>query len=169
MKSISFIAVSVIAAGLTACSGPEFADPDAIEGGATVPISVPSTEDPTAEADRVELNGEITISVDRLVSEAEACLLMMEVENGTSEDVSAGLFSFNVTGNGETSGANMFPQTAQPGSEAMAQIVLQGADCENALLIEGGQIACRIAESGESCTEVVTLEDGAVAFDDTAQ
>lgn len=106
----------------------------------------------------------VLVMVERLVPEDNACLLMMSVANGTDETVTAGLFAFDVTGNGETTGANMFPQTADPDTMATAQIVLPGADCADVQVIEGGQLNCKIADTGESCVNASELRDGIVDF-----
>lgn len=112
----------------------------------------------------LDADGKVLIMVDQLIAEDQACLVMMNVANGTDETVTAGLFAFNVTGNGATAGANMFPQTAEPGAMTTAQIILPGVDCADAQAIEGGQINCKIAESGESCTDRLELRDGPLDF-----
>jgi hypothetical protein len=109
-------------------------------------------------------DNKVLVMVERLVAEDNACLLMMSVVNGTDETVTAGLFAFDVTGNGETAGANMFPQTADPDTVATAQIVLPGADCADVQMIEGGQLNCKIADTGESCVAASELRDGIVDF-----
>ena len=157
ISPVEVSAALLIAMGLVACSASE---PTESESRATV--------DEVASEPDVIMNDEVTISVDRLISEESACLLMMDVENGTEDDVSAGLFAFNVTGNGETAGANMFPQQAESGGTASAQIILMGASCDDALTIEGGQIACTLTETGETCTDKVVLADDEVIFADDA-
>ncbi|MEM9600405.1 MAG: hypothetical protein AAF926_05245 [Pseudomonadota bacterium] len=131
----------------------------------TTAPSVDATSMPAVNAaDAYEAKGSVLILVDRLVPEPDACLLMMSVVNGTDDRVTAGLFAFDVTGNGETAGANMFPQTAEAGAVKTAQIVLPGADCANAQMIEGGQINCRISDTEYSCVEITELRDEAVPF-----
>lgn len=144
---------------LTACGAAS--DPDPTEG-AVVETSAP--EDLRSEAERMGVDDGVMITVDRLISEESACLVMMNVANGTDQTVTAGLFAFDVTGNGESSGANMFPQTTEPGDVVTAQIILPSANCENAKVIEGGQINCRIVETGESCIEALELRDGVIDF-----
>lgn len=164
MTSTKFsLLIAPLSLALVACSGGGDAPSENDPGAGSVPIATGAFE-PTDAGATVEMDGQVRISVDRLVSESEACLLMMQVENGTDQDVNAGLFAFNVTGNGETAGANMFPQSTPSGEDVMAQIVLQNASCDDALQIEGGQIACTISGSGESCTDQVLLEDDAVTF-----
>lgn len=150
--------ITVASICLAACS--QASDPDASTDSAT------DTQPMEAEAFPAELNaeGKVLITVDRLIYEDAACLVMMDVINGTDETVTAGLFTFDVTGNGETAGANMFPQRTEPQSIVTAQIVLPGADCDNATLIEGGQLNCKIADTDESCMDVIELRDGAIDF-----
>lgn len=150
--------LAFIAATLTAC-------------GETPPESADTNIDPVVESsatpnerESVTIDGTVTITVDRLIPEDAACLLMMDVINGTDRAVTAGLFAFDVTGNGETAGANMFPQRAEPGSVTTAQIILPGADCENAKMIEGGQVNCRIIETEESCIDDLVFRDGLIDF-----
>ena len=124
----------------------------------------PTVDLPDGIPSELAANDKVLVMVERLVPEPEACLVMMSVLNGTDETVTAGLFAFNVTGNGESAGANMFPQTAEPDTMTTAQIVLPGADCDDAVLIEGGELNCKITETGESCMEAVELRDGVVDF-----
>lgn len=117
-----------------------------------------------SSAEEMGVEEGVVITVDRLIPEEEACLVMMNVANATDETVTAGLFAFNVTGNGESAGANMFPQTTEPGEVITAQIILPAADCANAQVIEGGQINCKFVDSGESCVETLELRDGVIDF-----
>lgn len=128
------------------------------------PASVTAFNEPDAIPAGLDADGKVLITVDRLIPEPEACLVMMSVINGTDETVTAGLFAFDVTGNGEQAGANMFPQTAEPATMQTAQIVLPGADCADAQVIEGGQVNCKLAETGESCLDITELRDGVVDF-----
>lgn len=156
-----FSALFLSAALLGACSASD--DPTK-----TNDADIPLEQMPLAGSaipNDMDVDGQVVITVDRTIAEDAACLLMIDVANGTDETVTAGLFAFDVTGNDASAGANMFPQTAEPGQIATAQIVLPGADCDNALLIEGGEINCRIVETGESCIGSTELRDGAVAFE----
>lgn len=129
------------------------------------PVAVSPTLDlPDGLPASLQANDKVLVMVERLVPEEYACLVMMSIVNGTDETVTAGLFAFDVTGNGETSGGNMFPQTAEPDTMTTAQIILPGADCANVQAIEGGQLNCKIAETGESCLDVAELRDGVVDF-----
>lgn len=145
---------------LTACGAAT--ETEASEETSTVETAV--TEDTRTAADAMGVEAGVMITVDRLISEEAACLVMMNVANGTDLTVTAGLFAFDVTGNGERAGANMFPQTTQPGDVVTAQIILPGASCDNAQVIEGGQINCRFVESGGSCIDILELRDGVVDF-----
>jgi len=134
-----------------------------------IPAGAPVTASPmTEEADglpaSLDADDKVLVMVDRLIPEEYACLVMMSVVNGTDETVSAGLFAFDVTGNGQAAGGNMFPQIAEPDTMTTAQIILPGADCANVQAIEGGQLNCKIAETGESCLDVAELRDGVVDF-----
>lgn len=151
---------------LSACGSPDSEisateTPDATV--VTAPTEIPPVPE-FAAAEAFDADGAVLILVDRVVSEPDACLLMMSVVNGTDNRVTAGLFAFDVTGNGQSAGANMFPQTTEAGDVKTAQIVMPGADCANAQVIEGGQLNCRIADTGESCVEVTELRDGVVEF-----
>lgn len=126
----------------------------------------PMTEQAAGLPAALAADDKVLVMVDRLIPEDAACLVMMSVVNGTDEVVTAGLFAFDVTGNGESAGANMFPQTAEPDSLTTAQIVLPGADCNDVLSIEGGQLNCKYSETGESCLDVTELRDGIVGFSD---
>lgn len=150
---------------LASCGAPSSEDASsvAIETDETTTDATPVGSE-TSAAEAMGVDEGVVISVDRLIPEEEACLVMMNVANATEETVTAGLFAFNVTGNGETAGANMFPQTTQPGDVVTAQIILPAADCENAKMIEGGQINCRIVETGESCVDDLELRDGVIDF-----
>lgn len=124
----------------------------------------PSLDLPDGLPASLNANDKVLVMVERLVPEDNACLVMMSVANGTEETVTAGLFAFDVTGNGESAGGNMFPQTAEPDSMTTAQIILPGSDCGDVQAIEGGQLNCKIAETGESCVDVSELRDGVVDF-----
>jgi hypothetical protein len=146
-----------------ACS--DAADVDAIP----VPPGAPIAGTPIADgADglpaALEADDKVLVMVDRLIPEEFACLVMMSVVNGTEDTVTAGLFAFDVTGNGQASGGNMFPQTAEADTMTTAQIILPGADCANVQVIEGGQLNCKIVETGETCLDVAELRDGVVDF-----
>ena len=130
----------------------------------TETIEAPVIEETLSAAEALGVENGVMITVDRLISEEAACLVMMNVANGTDQTVTAGLFAFDVTGNGERAGANMFPQTTQPGDVVTAQIILPSASCENAKVIEGGQINCRFVVTGESCIDTLELRDGIVDF-----
>ena len=145
---------------LTACGAAS--ETEALEETPTVETTV--TEDTQTAAEAMGIEAGVMITVDRLIPEEAACLVMMNVANGTNQTVTAGIFAFDVTGNGERAGANMFPQTTQPGEVVTAQIILPNANCENAKVIEGGQINCRFVESGESCIDILELRDGVVDF-----
>ncbi|WP_298915894.1 hypothetical protein [uncultured Algimonas sp.] len=158
-----------LAMGLASCGAEVEERPDAVELATRpeAPVIVSTGDAQPAASDAaaaMDADGRVVLTVDRLVSEDAACLLMIDVANGTDAAVTAGLFAFDVTGNGESSGANMFPQTAGPGTVATAQIILPGADCANALAIEGGQINCRVVDTGESCVDITELRDGAIDF-----
>lgn len=159
--------ISVFALVLTACGNSS--DVSSVESPtesstAETQMDVVSLDQPSNIPSSMDADGKVLITVERLVPESAACLVMMSVVNGTDETVNAGLFAFNVTGNGETAGANMFPQTAEAGVIKTAQIVLPGADCKNAKQIDGGQLNCRLVDSGESCMNVTELRDGIVDF-----
>ncbi|MGB3456321.1 MAG: hypothetical protein WBG08_11135 [Litorimonas sp.] len=164
---VRFVAGALALLTLAACGdtteAPVASDP--ASDAAAVPVAQSDAETvadtPALPAD---MDGSVVIEVDRLIAEEAACLVMMQVSNGTDEPVTAGLFAFDVTGNGESAGANMFPQRAEPGGTATAQIILPGADCEDAQVIEGGQINCRIDGTEESCVDVTELRDGEVDF-----
>lgn len=129
------------------------------------PVDLSPTVDlPDGLPAALKADNKVIVMVERLVSEDNACLVMMSVVNGTDDRVTAGLFAFDVTGNGEATGANMFPQTADPDTMATAQIVLPGADCADVKTIEGGQLNCKIAATGESCLDASELRDGVVDF-----
>lgn len=147
--SVFFLSAAL---GLSACSGETSGESEA------------EVSASNAAAPSVEMDGSVTISVERFVPEDSACLMMMQVENGTDAPINAGLFAFNVTGNDEVAGANMFPQSAAPGEQTLAQIVLPGSDCNDVKVIEGGQINCTNEATGESCIADVELENGLVDF-----
>lgn len=159
--------ISAVALVLTACGNSS--DGDAVEeqpeaSNVETQMGASGLDRPSGIPPSMNAEGKVLITVERLVPEPAACLVMMSVVNGTDETVNAGLFAFNVTGNGETAGANMFPQTTDAGAIKTAQIVLPGADCENAKQIDGGQLNCRLVDSGESCLDVTELRDGIVDF-----
>lgn len=162
IRTISILALVTF---LAACGAPSSEDASsvAIETDETTMGATPVGSE-TSAAEAMGVDEGVVISVDRLIPEEEACLVMMNVANATEETVTAGLFAFNVTGNGETAGANMFPQTTEPGEVITAQIILPAADCANAQVIEGGQINCKFVESGESCVESLELRDGVIDF-----
>lgn len=155
---LSFAALFLVCCGDTG-QPDDAASPDV----ATIAVSA-SPEVPEGLPAALEADDKVLVMVERLVPEDSACLLMMSVVNGTDETVTAGLFAFDVTGNGETAGGNMFPQTAEPDSMTTAQIILPGADCSNVQAIEGGQLNCKITETDESCIDVSELRDGIVDF-----
>ncbi|MEM7730009.1 MAG: hypothetical protein AAF311_12170 [Pseudomonadota bacterium] len=160
---------SVLALALTACGdAPDAVDrasePELPRAAPTEASQADAQADPDDAALSLGVEDGVMIEVARLVPEDEACLLMMNVANGTDETVTAGLFAFDVTGNGQSAGANMFPQTAEPGEIVTAQIILPGADCADAQTIEGGQVNCRIVETGESCVDALELRDGDIDF-----
>ena len=159
IRTLSILAIFSL---LAACNGAS-PDEDASNSSDTMSEPTPVAETQSA-AEAMGVEEGVVISVDRLIPEENACLVMMNVVNATDETVTAGLFAFNVTGNDESAGANMFPQTTEPGGVVTAQIILPNADCENAQMIEGGQINCRFAESGESCVDELELRDGVIDF-----
>ena len=146
-----------------ACSDPADVEPSMIPAGAPVTAS-PMTDGSDGLPASLDADDKVLVMVDRLIPEEYACLVMMSVVNGTDQTVSAGLFAFDVTGNGQAAGGNMFPQIAEPDTMTTAQIILPGADCANVQAIEGGQLNCKIAETGESCLDVAELRDGVVDF-----
>jgi hypothetical protein len=154
---LSFAALLLVACG-------DLANPDLSELDAVEQVDVSPTALPDGLPAALNADDKVLVMVERLVSEDNACLVMMSIANGTDETVTAGLFAFDVTGNGETAGANMFPQTTEPDTMAIAQIVLPGADCANVQRIEGGQLNCKIADTGESCLDASELRDGVVDF-----
>jgi len=161
MKHVCLI--SVFALVLSACGNSS--DVDAVESPtAETRMEAAGIDQAPSIPSSMDADGKVLITVERLVPESAACLVMMSVVNGTDETVNAGLFAFNVTGNGETAGANMFPQTTEAGAVKTAQIVLPGSDCDNAKQIEGGQLNCSLVDSGESCMDVTELRDGIVDF-----
>ena len=159
MKHLFYI--PLLALMVSACSQGET---EALESAELDEAGVEQMAEPASLPAELDAEGKVLITVNRLIAEEAACLVMMDVINGTDAAVTAGLFTFDVTGNGERAGANMFPQRAEPQTIVTAQIVLPGANCENAKLIEGGQINCKIADSDESCMDVIELRDGAVGF-----
>ncbi len=162
MKLSPLFALPLLA--LIACSGNvEDAAPSVSEA-VDVTISDASI-DMTAAADPVPMSGRVTLSVDRLIEELDPnnCLVMMQVENGTDETLSAGLFAFDVEGDGDRAGGNMFPQTVAPGERATAQVILPGRTCSVAEKIVGGQPACMTAAE-ELCLDRLDFEDGEVDF-----
>lgn len=148
---------------LVACGDTAKTDSSQPDTTARVDLS-PTLDQPDGLPASLNADDKVLVMVERLVAEDNACLLMMSVANGTDETVTAGLFAFDVTGNGETAGANMFPQTADPDTVATAQIVLPGADCADVKMIEGGQLNCKITDTGESCLGASELRDGVVDF-----
>jgi hypothetical protein len=167
----AFLLLPVLLA-LPACGGDptssQDSQPDAVLDSGAAPEAVidPVIEiAPPPPAQAVDMNGRVTISVDRLIEERDPnnCLVMMKVENGTDETVSAGLFAFEVNGNEQSAGGNMFPQTAAPGQSATAQIILPGRTCAVAERIVGGQSAC-MTEGETPCLDVLDFEDGEVDF-----
>lgn len=155
--------LSFVALLLVACGDMSNRDEAQIDAAARVDLA-PTLALPDGLPASLNADDKVLMMVERLVSEDSACLLMMSVANGTDETVTAGLFAFDVTGNGETTGANMFPQTADPDTMATAQIVLPGADCADVQVIEGGQLNCKITDTGESCVNASELRDGIVDF-----
>ena len=155
--------ISVFALAMTACG--QVDDGDVAEDSTAVAsVEHADMDQPSEISSILDADDKVLITVERLVPESETCLVMMTVFNGTDQTVNAGLFAFNVTGNGKTASANMFPQTAETGEVKTVQIVLPGADCENVKQIEGGQLNCRLVESGENCMNVTELRDGIVEF-----
>ena len=130
------------------------------------PIDTVPAPSSLGEAQSVPMDGDVTISVTRLIEESDPdnCLMMMSVDNGTDDTVSAGLFAFQVEGGGASVGANMFPQTAAPGTRETAQVVLSGRSCDVAETITGGEANCRI-EGGGSCVDALDFSGGEVDFD----
>ena len=157
-RTLSFITLLAL---LSACGAPANSEDTAQSIDAE---TTPATEALSSAAEAMGVSENVMIDVARLIPEEDACLIMMNVANGTDQSVTAGLFAFDVTGNGERAGANMFPQTTEPGDVVTAQIILPGSSCENVQLIEGGQINCRFVERGESCIETLELRDGVVDF-----
>jgi len=157
------ISVTLAAILLAACS--DSAEVETAQTDRVAPVDPSPTIDlPNGIPVELAADDKVLVMVERLVPEDNACLVMMSVVNGTDDTVTAGLFAFDVTGNGETAGANMFPQTAEPDTMTTAQIVLPGADCDDALMIEGGELNCKLADTGESCMDVTELRDGVVEF-----
>ena len=117
-----------------------------------------------ASAD-VDMDGRVTLSVTKLVEETDpnTCLVMMSVDNGMDETVTAGLFAFDLEGGGETAGANMFPQEVEPGARKTAQIILPGKSCDVAQTVTSGQPSCKL-EDGSSCVDALSFKDSEVAF-----
>lgn len=159
---VQSITLSCAALLLVACGDASNVDSPQLDEAARVDPSLISL--PEGLPADLNADDKVIVMVERLVAEDNACLVMMSVVNGTDDTVTAGLFAFDVTGNGETAGANMFPQTAEPDTMATAQIILPGADCVNVKTIEGGQLNCKIAETGDSCLDVSELRDGVVDF-----
>lgn len=156
--SVTFAAFMLVACG-------DNTEVQTVQTDRVAPVDPSPTIDlPNGIPAELAADNKVLVMVERLVPEDEACLLMMSVVNGTDDTVTAGLFAFDVTGNGETAGANMFPQTAAPDTMTTAQIVLPGADCDDALMIEGGELNCKLADTGESCIDVTELRDGVVEF-----
>lgn len=153
----SIVSVSLAALLLVSCG-------DATSDDDTTMDAAASVETPDGLPASLNADDKVLVMVDRLIPEDSACLVMMSIVNGTDETVTAGLFAFDVTGNGETMGANMFPQTAEPDTVETAQIVLPGADCVNVKVIEGGQLNCKITDTDETCVDVSELRDGIVEF-----
>ena len=131
IRTISILALVTF---LAACGAPSSEDASsvAIETDETTMGATPVGSE-TSAAEAMGVDEGVVISVDRLIPEEEACLVMMNVANATEETVTAGLFAFNVTGNGEAAGANMFPQTTEPGDVVTAQIILPAADARAAI------------------------------------
>ena len=130
------------------------------------PIDTVPAPESFGEGVEIAMDGEVTISVTRLMEERDPnnCLMMMSVDNGTDDTVTAGLFAFDVAGGGETTSANMFPQTAAPGERATAQVILPGRTCDVAETITGGQANCTV-EGGGSCMEALEFANAEVDFD----
>ena len=157
---------------LAACGGggevetPEEAfefQPEANRAAEVPPIDgVPA---PSAFTDTADMDGRVTLSVDRLIEERDPnnCLVMMKVENGTDDTVSAGLFAFDFEGADRKAGANLFPQEAGPGEAVTAQVILPGTRCDVAERITGGQPAC-VLDDNSSCVDVLDFEDTEVDF-----
>ena len=126
------------------------------------PVPAPSS---FGDAVEVERDGRVTLSVTRLIEERDPnnCLMMMSVDNGTDDTVTAGLFAFDLAGGGATAGGNMFPQTAEPGTRKTAQIIIPGRSCDVAQTITGGQPNCNV-DGGGSCMDVLEFADAEVAF-----
>lgn len=167
MKFLPALFLSVLM--LSGCSNAEEttiaeAPDDTVVANETDPTFGVELDTPDTISTDMDTDGKVLITVDRLIPEDAACLMMMTVMNGTDDTVTAGLFTFQVTGNGEETGANMFPQMAGPDEQLTAQIVLPGADCDDVQRVEGGQLNCKITETGESCVDLLELADGAVNF-----
>lgn len=165
MKYTLFQSFTLSLAALLLIGCGDAANMDGPQSAEVAPVDLSPTVDlPDGLPAALNADDKVVVMVERLVSEDNACLVMMSVVNGTDDRVTAGLFAFDVTGNGETAGANMFPQTADPDTMATAQIVLPGADCADVKTIEGGQLNCKIAATGESCLDASELRDGVVDF-----
>ncbi|MGB6231229.1 MAG: hypothetical protein WBF53_14000 [Litorimonas sp.] len=170
-------ALPVLALLLAACSGSdpatrtsEAAQTSEAPTDVLAPAEIPVLEESGSASSAFLEDGAVVLTVDRLIAEDSACLVMMSVVNGLEEPANAGVFAFSVTGNGVESGGNMFPQTAAPGDTTTAQIVLPGADCDNVQVIEDGQLNCTLPDSdGKSCLADLELRDNAVQFGEMAQ
>ena len=158
-----FVLVPAALFALAACSNSDAPEVEA----EPAPVAAPSPM--SAQNTSAAEDGSVVISVDRVVDETQFgnCLLMIAVSNGLEETVSAGLFTFEVSGGGESTGASMFPQTTEPGETKLAQVILSGQSCDVAQVIEGGQPQCSVnpgSQDATSCLDVLVFEDNAVDF-----
>ncbi len=158
-----FVLIPAALFALAACSGSDAPKAEADPAPAAAPAPMAAQNTAAAAA------GSVVISVDRVVQETDPdnCLLMIAVSNGTDETVAAGLFTFELSGGGESTGASMFPQTTEPGQTKLAQVILPGRSCDVAETIEGGQPQCRVnpgTEEASSCLDALVFEDNAVDF-----
>ncbi|WP_409432798.1 hypothetical protein ACJ3XI_11410 [Litorimonas sp. RW-G-Af-16] len=104
---------------------------------------------------KVPPTGEITITTEALSSEDAACIIPIQIRNGTDAMASVSMFGFDVTGDGDADTGNMFPQDVPAGEYRTARIIQIGQSCAAFDTITPKDVLCKTG--GETCE--VSFED----------
>jgi len=151
---------SICAAVLLVACQNNISEDDAIE---VVNLEDESTVDPNAvpipAPVKVPLDGDITVSVEPLVSEEAACIVPLRVSNGTENEVSVSMFGFKITGSGNDDTGNMFAQPTPSGEARTARVILLGQNCSAFDTVTINEVLC--VSGGNQCADNVTFENSA--------